>query len=194
MRTGYLLMIAPALMMLAACRNEQPQAATQPTVHALMKNKVDANADALWDLTNPVLNNDATLNAAEIDDARWNQIAERAQAVADAAGELANLKTLKLVGPGQKIADQDKIGGDQPDEVQENLNRNPTDFRQFAGALQAHMADIVSGARAHDAKKLSPLIDQLDGVCESCHLEFWYPGQKAYIEKIRQAGGNDPTS
>ena len=194
MRTGYLLMIAPALMMLAACRNEQPQAATQPTVHALMKNKVDANADALWDLTNPVLNNDATLNAAEIDDARWNQIAERAQAVADAAGELANLKTLKLVGPGQKIADQDKIGGDQPDEVQENLNRNPTDFRQFAGALQAHMADIVSGARAHDAKKLSPLIDQLDGVCENCHLEFWYPGQKAYIEKIRQAGGNDPTS
>jgi hypothetical protein len=187
-------MIAPALMMLAACRNEQPQAATQPTVHALMKNKVDANADALWDLTNPVLNNDATLNAAEIDDARWNHIAERAQAVADAAGELANLKTLKLVGPGQKIADQDKIGGDQPDEVQENLNRNPTDFRQFAGALQAHMADIVSGARAHDAKKLSPLIDQLDGVCENCHLEFWYPGQKAYIEKIRQAGGNDPTS
>jgi hypothetical protein len=56
------------------------------------------------------------------------------------------------------------------------------------------MNDVVAYAKAHDARKLSPLIDQLDGVCENCHLEFWYPDQKAYIEKIRKSGGNDPTS
>jgi hypothetical protein len=186
-------MITPALIVLSACQQQVPQAA-EPTVHDIMKNKVDANADALWDLTNPALNNDATLNPNKIDDARWSQMANRAQAVADAAGELANLKTLKLVDPGQKIADQDLVGGNAPDEVQENLNRHPDDFRQFAGALQAHMNDIVTGAKAHDANKLSPLIDQLDGVCENCHLEFWYPNQKAFIEKIRKSGGNDPTS
>ena len=193
MRSWCLLMITPALIVLSACQQQVPQAA-EPTVHDIMKNKVDANADALWDLTNPALNNDATLNPNKIDDARWSQMANRAQAVADAAGELANLKTLKLVDPGQKIADQDLVGGNAPDEVQENLNRHPDDFRQFAGALQAHMNDIVTGAKAHDANKLSPLIDQLDGVCENCHLEFWYPNQKAYIEKIRRSGGNDPTS
>jgi len=193
MRSWCLLMITPALIVLSACQQQVPQAA-EPTVHDIMKNKVDANADALWDLTNPALNNDATLNPNKIDDARWSQMANRAQAVADAAGELANLKTLKLVDPGQKIADQDLVGGNAPDEVQENLNRHPDDFRQFAGALQAHMNDIVTGAKAHDANKLSPLIDQLDGVCENCHLEFWYPNQKAFIEKIRKSGGNDPTS
>lgn len=193
MRSGYLLMITPALMVLAACQKQPPQA-VEPTVHAIMKNKVDANADALWDLTNPALNNDATLNPDKIDDARWTKMAQRAQAVADAAGQLANLKTLKLVEPGQTIADQDLVGGNQPDEVQENLDRHPDDFREFAGALQAHMNDIAAGAKAHDARKLSPLIDQLDGVCENCHLEFWYPNQKAYIEKIRKSGGNDPTS
>jgi cytochrome c556 len=192
MRIRNLTAILPALALLAAC--QQQQGAGEPTVHAIMKNKIDANADALWDLTNPALNNDATLNPAKIDDARWAQIAQRAQAVADAAGELASLKTLKLVEPGQKIADQDLVGGDPPDAVQANLDRNPTDFRQFAGALQAHMNDVVAYAKAHDARKLSPLIDQLDGVCENCHLEFWYPDQKAYIEKIRKSGGNDPTS
>lgn len=193
MRRGFLLMITPALIGLSACQ-KQPSQAAEPTVHAIMKNKVDANADALWDLTNPALNNDATLNPGKIDDARWTQMAQRAQAVADAAGELATLKTLKLVAPGQTIADQDLVGGNPPDEVQENLNRRPDDFRQFAGVLEAHMSDIVAGAKAHDAKKLGPLVDQLDGVCENCHLEFWYPDQKAYIEKIRQSGGNDPTS
>ena len=108
MRSWCLLMITPALIVLSACQQQVPQAA-EPTVHDIMKNKVDANADALWDLTNPALNNDATLNPNKIDDARWSQMANRAQAVADAAGELANLKTLKLVDPGQKIADQDSL-------------------------------------------------------------------------------------
>jgi hypothetical protein len=121
-------------------------------------------------------------------------MAERAQAVSDAAGELARLKTLKLINPGDKIADQDTAFGNKPEEVQQHLDRNPDDFRQFAGVLQADMADIARLSKAHDAKKLSPLIDQLDGVCENCHLEFWYPDQKAYIEKIRKSGGNDPTS
>jgi hypothetical protein len=158
-----------------------------------MKNKIDANADALWDLTNPALADDASLDPAKIDPATWDKMAQRAQAVEDAAGELANLKTLKLIEPGAKIADQDTFGN-KPGEVQEHLDRNPDDFRQYAGVLQAHMADIVAYSKAHDAKKLSPLIDQLDGVCETCHLEFWYPDQKAYIEKLRKSGGNDPTS
>jgi cytochrome c556 len=180
----YLALAVPALALLAAC--QQQQGAGEPTVHAIMKNKIDANADALWDLTNPALNNDATLNAAKIDDPTWTKMAERAQAVSDAAGELARLKTLKLINPGDKIADQDTAFGNKPEEVQQHLDRNPDDFRQFAGVLQADMADIARLSKAHDAKKLSPLIDQLDGVCENCHLEFWYPDQKAYIEKIRK--------
>jgi hypothetical protein len=193
MRMRYLPFIIPALALVAGCGEQQPQATAEPTVHDIMKNKVDANADALWDLTNPALANDASLDPAKIDDATWTKMAERAQAVADAAGELAHLKALKLINPGEKIADQGTFGN-QPDQVQEHLNRNPDDFRQFAGVLQADMADVVAGSKAHDAKKLTPLIDQLDGVCENCHLEFWYPDQKAYIEKIRKSGGNDPTS
>jgi len=193
MRPRYLLLIIPALGLVAGCGEQQRQATAEPTVHDIMKNKVDANADALWDLTNPALANDASLDPAKIDDATWTKMAQRAQAVADAAGELAHLKTLKLINPGETIADQGAFGN-QPGEVQEHLNRNPDDFRQFAGVLQADMADVVAGAKAHDARKLTPLIDQLDGVCENCHLEFWYPDQKAYIEKIRKSGGNDPTS
>jgi hypothetical protein len=64
----------------------------------------------------------------------------------------------------------------------------------MANVLAVHAGDIASAARAHDDARAGMLIDQLDGVCENCHLEFWYPNQKTYIEKIRRSGGNDPTS
>jgi hypothetical protein len=56
------------------------------------------------------------------------------------------------------------------------------------------MADLAKAAKDHDSASATPLVDQLDGVCESCHLEFWYPDQKALVESIRQANGDDPTT
>ncbi len=93
-----------------------------------------------------------------------------------------------------KISDEDVEGGSSAAQVQTNIDARPEEFRQFAGVLSAHMADLAAAAKAHDAEKLTPLVDQLDGVCESCHLEFWYPEQKVLVESIRQANGDDPTS
>ena len=42
----------------------------------------------------------------------------------------------------------------------------------------------MKAANAHDAAKASPIIDSLDGVCEGCHLDYWYPDQKTLVEKI----------
>ena len=57
----------------------------------------------------------------------------------------------------------------------------------MAQALANHKADLAKAARAHDAAKAGPLIDQLDGVCEDCHLDFWYPDQKDLVNKYRNA-------
>ena len=43
---------------------------------------------------------------------------------------------------------------------------------------------VVKAANARDAAKAGPIIDSLDGVCEGCHLDYWYPDQKALVEKI----------
>ena len=34
------------------------------------------------------------------------------------------------------------------------------------------MGDLATAANAHDAAKVGPIIDSLDGVCEGCHLDF----------------------
>ena len=35
-----------------------------------------------------------------------------------------------------------------------------------------------------DAKELWDAADNLDQACEACHLEFWYPGEKAFLQKL----------
>ena len=69
-------------------------------------------------------------------------------------------------------------------QVQARFDREPAKLRELAGALASHTGDLATAARAHDAARAGALVDQLDPVCESCHLEFWYPDQKAAVEEL----------
>lgn len=97
----YLVIIAPALIGPSACHKQPPRASAEPTVHDIMKDKVDANADALWDLTNPALANDANLDPSkhgrlvEIEQARPARAAELAP---DAAGRIVAARLPFLEG------------------------------------------------------------------------------------------------
>jgi cytochrome c556 len=46
-------------------------------------------------------------------------------------------------------------------------------------ALAASMDQIGAAARVKDAAKLFEVSGALDQVCETCHMKFWYPEQKA---------------
>ena len=91
---------------------------------------------------------------------------------------------LTVAKPGVKISDEGIPGGHTAAMVQARFDQDPQKLRDLANALASHMGELVAATRAHDAAKAGPLIDQLDCVCESCHLEFWYPDQKALVEEI----------
>ncbi|WP_305098326.1 cytochrome c [Croceibacterium aestuarii] len=185
--------LLPALALVAACsqgaKEEEPL-----TVHDVMVKQIDGNADPIWEITNASLDDSAAINPAKMTDEQWAEVEKRALAVKAGAETLAEMKKLVLIKPGEKISDQDVEGGSTPAKVQAHLDAAPDDFRQFAGVLEAHMADLATAAKNHDAAAATPLVDQLDGVCESCHLEFWYPEQKALVQSIRQKNGDDPTT
>ncbi len=189
------LTLLPLLFAAAACsKGEAPQEPEQATVHEIMTEKIDGNADPLWEITNTALNENAEVDPTKLSDEQWAEVEKRALAVKAGADELAGLEKLVVVKPGVKISDEDVEGGTTSAKVQSYLDARPDDFRNFAGVLSAHMADLAAAAKAHDGVKATPLVDQLDGVCESCHLEFWYPDQKGLVQKIRRENGDDPTT
>lgn len=183
MRFSALAML-PALAMLAGCSKEEaagPPAAL--TFHEVMKDQIDVNADALWDLTNAAIGDDAAIDPAKLDDAQWAAIAERADKVRDASLLLARMDPVVVARPGVKISDEGVEGGHTAAQVQQQIDGNPAAMREMARALADHMDRMGQAARARDAGKTGELAGTLDGVCEDCHLEFWYPSQKALLEQ-----------
>ena len=67
-----LLLALPALALLAACshKNEQ-QAQAAPTFHDVMKDEIDENADAVWDITNPAVGDKGGIDPAKMTDDMW---------------------------------------------------------------------------------------------------------------------------
>jgi hypothetical protein len=184
MRARYLGLV-PALALVAACSSEKEEpAAPELTFHEVMKDKVDKNADELWDVSNAAIGDAAGLDPAKMTDERWAQLEAKATAVQQAALEIATMDPLTVAKPGVKISDEGIPGGHTAAMVQERFDKDPQKLRDLANALARHTGDLATAARMHDAAAAGPLIDQLDGVCESCHLEFWYPDQKALVEQI----------
>ena len=183
------LLLVPAMLLVSGCKQEQPaQPAAQLTFHEIMKDEVDKNADELWDISNAAIGDAAGIDPTKMTDERWTQIAARADAVQQAALEIATLDPIVVVKPGVKISDEGIPGGHTGAEVQALMDKNPGTLRDLANALARHTGDIAKFARAHDAASIGPLIDQLDGVCEDCHLEYWYPDQKELVNRIRNEG------
>ncbi|HEY6817560.1 MAG TPA: hypothetical protein VI168_18640 [Croceibacterium sp.] len=176
--------LAPMLTLVAACSSQEEPAPPALTFHEVMKDKVDKNADELWDVSNAAIGDAAGLDPAKMTDERWAQLEAKAEAVQQAALEIAVMHPLTVARPGVKISDEGIPGGHTAAMVQERFDKEPQKLRDLANALARHTGDLATAARMHDAAHAGPLIDQLDGVCESCHLEFWYPDQKALVEEI----------
>ena len=177
--------LLPLLALVAGCSSESEEpAAPALTFHEVMKDKVDKNADELWDISNAAIGDAAGIDPTKMTDERWAQIAAKAEAVQQAALEIATMDPIVVAGPGVKISDEGIPGGHTAAMVQERFDKDPEKLRDLANALAAHTGELAAAARAHDPAKAGPLVDQLDGVCESCHLEFWYPDQKALVEEI----------
>lgn len=78
-----------------------------------------------------------------------------------------------MLGVGQKILDEQTLGGAKPADIQRHIDANPAAFRQFATALAHQMDGIGKVADRRDLKTAYEAASELDGQCENCHQTFW---------------------
>lgn len=184
--SGMIALAALALVTGCSSKEEAREAPAKPaSLHKVMANEIDLRADDVWAIGNAAMNDIAGIDPSKMTDTDWANLAKHASSLQQAALDLAHLDPLIVVEPGGKIADEDKSFGDSSADVQANIDKNPDGLRAMALTLADHSAEIAKAATAHDAAKAGPLINELDGVCENCHLEYWYPSQKEIIEKLR---------
>ena len=176
-------LLIPAIATLAACSSNEEASVKAPTFHEVMKDKVDVRADEVWAIGNAAIADDAGLDPAQMTDERWQQLESRSRTLQQAALEIATMDPIVVARPGVKISDEGIAGGHSAAQVQSEIDKDPQALRDMAQTLAVHTGDLADAAAAHDIDRAALLINQLDSVCESCHLEFWYPDQKELVEQ-----------
>lgn len=191
---SWALVVAPALL-LGGCQKKAEEPAPKTTLHEVMKDEVDPRGDDVWAVGNAHIDGDAGLDGASMTQADWARLATAATSLQQAALDVVKLpKPITVVKPGTKIAYEDTSWGDSAASVQANVAKDQQGLMNLANALAEHSAEIATAAGKHDAATAGQLVNELDGVCESCHVKYWYPSEKKLIESIRNTTGEDPTT
>lgn len=141
-------------------------------VRAVMQQSVNPAMLSIWDVTNNAMNDEGGVDPAQMDAAKWQQIAAGADELAAAGTAMAEAQAFVAAAPDNAAVDE---GAVPMAEVQQHLDSDPRLFAQMAAAFAAHSAQLAEAAKKQDAVATSALVIEMDGVCESCHARFWYP-------------------
>ena len=174
MKTSWLVLAGGLMCAGANAANPTPSA----NLHDLMKNVVAPQAQVIWDVGNQAQDDQGNPDASKLKPADWTKMAAAAGKVKQASQTLAQADHVMAAEPGQKIEGEGSPDAFSTKDVQKVLDAKPKEFRAFAQALAASMDEVIQSAQTKNATKLADVSGNLDQICESCHVEFWYPNQK----------------
>ena len=174
-----LLLMAGTAVAADAPKAKAPAAAppASATVQLAMLGKVNPQGLALWDITNNAMDDSGEVTGKKIKPANWKQLLVIGKALQEGGHELATAGKIISAPPGAKLADE-APGVANATDVQRYIDADTATFRSRAARLEQTGASVVEAAQKHDVKLLSDLANRLDGVCEDCHKQFWYPEKK----------------
>jgi hypothetical protein len=153
--------------------------APKANLNKAMVTQVNPQGLALWEITNGAIDENGDLAASKLTAANWAKLLQIGSALQRAGQSLAASHGITAALPGTKLQDEGNPGSATAADVQRYLDAQPEEFRKHALDLKKTGDEVVQAARKHDVKQLAGIAEALDGVCESCHLIFWYPKPKA---------------
>jgi hypothetical protein len=158
-----------------------------------MQSVVAPSAQGLWEAVGTISNAKGTVHLEPKTDAEWAAVRRNAITLL----ESANL----LLVPGRRIApagaetlraeEADPGAELPPAEIEKRVLANWQTWTAMTHALNDSAMTILKAVDAKDARGLETTGSDLDAVCESCHLTFWYPPQEAPAAPSKPAPARD---
>jgi cytochrome c556 len=189
--------LACALLVLTlscSTSNSAPASSQKPTalwgdmkpivsVKELMADMIDPASDYVFDAIGTIINREKTTEIQPRTDEDWARI--RAGAVMMAEG----VYLLKVPRPFAPVGDENNSTGPEPEElspaqITAKLEKDPVLWNAKIEALRNVGLEVLDIVKKKDTNALWDACEDLDAACENCHLEFWYPGERAYLSKL----------
>lgn len=188
MTAASLLALTVTLLVVGAgCRRPEPapaapaaSAAPQPRVVAsiqeIMSGMVDPAADAVWGAVGTTITAAGTAEHRPRNDAEWQQVRLQALALLESTN-LLMMPGRRVVAQGSRITDEGWQGVLTTEQAEHKLVTDHAAFVQFASALREVTGRMVQAIEARRVEQMVEVGTEMDEVCESCHVVFWYPQQ-----------------
>jgi hypothetical protein len=186
MRTSGLIVVLIVTALSAACQAPPPPpvpVADPPpfratsTIRELMQSMVAPSAQGLWDSVGRISDAKGTRDLEPRTPEEWAAVRRHAIALM----ESTNL----LLIPGRHVARDgeqtlkadDAVPGSElpPAEIEKRINATWAAWTAMAHNLHFTAGTMLDAIDKKDVARLESIGSDLDGVCESCHLAFWYP-------------------
>jgi mevalonate kinase len=190
------ILVAGAMLALVGCGQQAPvpskpeskaEIQFQPTasLQQIMTSIIDPNIDYVWNSVTSVTTKEGTEDKKPVTDEDWKLVKQHALVVLEAS----NL----LLIDGRHVAAEGSSTSTVPaelgaKEIEKLIEANRRDFNGYSHALHEAVQQTIV---AIDAKNVDALVQaggEVDRVCEACHKQFWYPGDKRPTSMPSSAG------
>ena len=155
------------------------------SVKELMRDMLDPASDYIFDSVRTVITRNGRVDIEPKTDEDWDKIRTGAVTLAEGA------YLLKIPRPFAPPGDENNSTGPEaeelsPAQIKAKLEADPVLWNAKIEALRNVGLEVLEIVKRKDVKELWNAGENLDQACENCHLEYWYPGEKASLRKLDQ--------
>lgn len=177
-----LLVVIAVIALSLGCQATPAPAAESPfratsTIRELMQSMVAPSAQGMWDSVGRVSDAKGTRDLEPKTDEDWAAVRRHAVSLMESTNLLL-MSGRHVARPGAetlKAEDADPGSELPPSEIEKRVTQNWTAWTTMAHNLHDSAATMLDAIDKKDAPRLERTGSDLDGVCEACHLTFWYP-------------------
>ena len=147
-----------------------------------MESIIDPISDNVFDAVTVDVSETGVVETKPVTDEDWAKVRQGAVTLAEATNLL---KMPRAVAPP---GDKKNSGGPNapelsPEQIGAKIDENRASWNTHADNLRDEALKVLAIVNARNADALFDAGARLDRVCENCHLDYWYPGdRKAVLE------------
>ncbi len=153
------------------------------TIRELMEHFIDPTADFIFDAVVFDLSVHGTTTTAPANEEEWAKVERGAWQLAEAANLL--MIPRKAEPPGRS-AEPAKPGVPAPEltgaEVEAKIEADRPKWNRHADEMRTAALEAIEMVKARNADAVINAGTRIDRACESCHLEYRYPGDRQAVE------------
>lgn len=153
------------------------------SVKELMDLMIDPASDYVFDAIGTIITTEKTTEIQPRTEDDWRRLQIGAVTMAEGA------YLLKVPQRFAPVGDENNSSGPDaeelsPAQITAKLEKDPVLWNAKIEALRNASLEVLEIVKKKDVNALWGACDDLDAACENCHLEFWYPGEHAYLSKL----------